>query len=89
MDETEAKGSEDKREPYILQISFWEPRAGPIRVWAKDKAHALEVASKMVPGARDLEIHDIALEKDMSKEDMSFEESGTGGTNPPTSTNLH
>ena len=71
MDEKKEESDKDKREPYILQISFWEPRAGPIRVWAKDKAHALEIASKMVPGARDLEIHDIALEKDMSKEDMS------------------
>lgn len=88
MDETEAKGDTDKREPYILQISFWEPRAGPIRVWAKDKAHALEVASKMVPGARDLEIHDIVLEKDMAKEDMTFDTPG-GSSAPPTSTNLH
>ena len=88
MDETEEKGPADKREPYILQISFWEPRAGPIRVWAKDKEQALEIASKMVPGAKDLEIHDICLEKDMAKEEMSFEDS-SGNTSPPTSTNLH
>jgi len=88
MDEKEKKGDTDKREPYILQISFWEPRAGPIRVWAKSREQALELASKMVPGAKDLEIHDIALEKDMAKEEMTFEDSG-GNTNPPTSTNLH
>jgi hypothetical protein len=88
MDETKEESDKDKREPYILQISFWEPRAGPIRVWAKDKEHALEIAAKMVPGAKDLEIHDIALEKDMAKQDMTFEDTG-GGTAPPTSTNLH
>ena len=87
MDEKKEEGPADKREPYILQISFWEPRAGPIRVGAKDKEQALEIAGKMVPGAKDLEIHDICLEKDMAKEEMSFDDPGS--TAPPTSTNLH
>ena len=85
--ETEVKGDEDKRFPYILQVSFWEPRGGPVRVFARSKEHAAELMPKMIPGAKDLAIHDIALESDLIKEDMQVEQDDP--TQPPPSLAVH
>lgn len=54
--------SNDKRYPYILHITFWAPQGGPVRILAKDDAHARELVMKMVPNAKDLTIHDCVLE---------------------------
>lgn len=85
--EVEVKGDADKRFAYILQVSFWEPRGGPVRVFARSKEHAAELMPKMIPGAKDLAIHDIALESDLIKEDIVNESDDP--TQPPTSVAMH
>lgn len=85
--EKEVEGDEDKRFPYILQVSFWEPRGGPVRVFARSKEHAAELMPKMIQGAKDLQIHDIALESDLIKEDMAVEQDDP--TQPPPSMAVH
>ncbi len=55
----------EARESYILQISFWQPSGGPVRVLARDEEHAKELLPKLLPGVRDIQIHDVMLEKDI------------------------
>ena len=65
MPSGEAARDNVKHEWYILQVSFYQPVAGPARVLAKDEAHARELAVKLSPGLKDLEIHSCVREKDI------------------------
>lgn len=66
--------SNDKHEWYILQVSFYQPIAGPARVLARDEEHAKELAIKLSPGLKDLEIHSCVRERDIVDD---------GPTSPP------
>ena len=86
---SEASSSEtqEKRIPYVLQITFWEQHGGPVRVFARDAEHAKELLPKLLPSAKDIVIHDIveesALQKVENKEDKDEEETPPVATPAP------
>lgn len=58
---------ENERKLYIVNVSFYQPNAGPIEVWATDEEHAKEMAKKLLPQVKDLEVLDVCLYDSMKK----------------------
>lgn len=66
-DIAESAKDNDKREVFVMQISFYRPEAGPVYVLAKNKEHAKELLPKLMPSCKDIVVHDIAAQDELAK----------------------
>lgn len=68
---------------FICTISFYEPNSGPIRILAKDEAHARELLPQMLVHVKDLKILDVVAEESIKLVQPSDD------TEEPPKENLH
>ena len=76
----EVKKSSDQAEDtgkwrsFIIQAGFWRYDAGPLRVIARDEAHARELLPKLLAQVKDLEILSCVAEADIEHTEVTAQD---------------